>query len=165
MKAMDPTTCSPSDAVRAVLARRIDEPGALLPILHELQDALGHIPAEAVPEIAGALNLSRAEVHGVLTYYHHFRSEPPGRHVIRICRAEACQAMGADELLAHAQQRLGCAAHGTSKEGAFTLEPAFCLGLCASSPAMSIDDEPHARMTPEAFDALIGETQGLEDRR
>jgi formate dehydrogenase subunit gamma len=165
MKAMDSTTCSPQDAVRAVLARRIDEPGALLPILHELQDALGHIPAEAVPEIAGALNLSRAEVHGVLTYYHHFRSEPPGRRVVRICRAEACQAMGADDLLAHARQRLDCAAHGTSKDGAFTLEPAFCLGLCASSPAISIDDEPHARMTPSAFDALIREAPSLQEAK
>jgi formate dehydrogenase subunit gamma len=159
------TTCSAIDAVRAVLARRMDEPGALLPILHELQDTLGHIPPDAVQEIAGALNLSRAEVHGVITYYHHFRSEPAGRHVIRLCRAEACQAMGADDLLAHAQQRLGCAAHGSSKDGAFTLEPAFCLGLCASSPAITIDDEPHARMTREAFDALIHETRGLQEAK
>ena len=164
MNAME-HTCTATAAVRTVLARRMDEPGALLPILHELQDTLGHIPPDAVPEIAGALNLSRAEVHGVLTYYHHFRSEPAGRHVIRICRAEACQSMGADDLLAHAQQRLGCAVHGTSKDGAFTLEPAFCLGLCASSPAMSIDDEPHARMTPKAFDALIHETQGLQEAK
>ena len=162
MNAME-TTCTAIDAVRAVLARRMDEPGALLPILHELQDTLGHIPPDAVQEIAGALNLSRAEVHGVITYYHHFRSEPAGRHVIRLCRAEACQAMGADDLLAHAQQRLGCAVHGTSKDGAFTLEPAFCLGLCASSPAMAIDDEPHARMTCEAFDVLIHETRGLQE--
>ena len=160
MNAME-HTCTATAAVRAVLARRMDEPGALLPILHELQDTLGHIPPDAVQEIAGALNLSRAEVHGVITYYHHFRSEPAGRHVIRICRAEACQAMGADDLLAHAQQRLGCAAHGTTKDGAFTLEPAFCLGLCASSPALAIDDEPQARVTPEAFDALIDATQGL----
>jgi formate dehydrogenase subunit gamma len=160
MNAMEITPTATA-AVRAVLARRMDEPGALLPILHDVQDMLGHVPPEAVPEIAGALNLSRAEVHGVVTYYHHFRSEPAGRHVVRICRAEACQAMGADDLLAHAQQRLGCAAHGTSKDGAFTLEPAFCLGLCASSPAMAIDDEPHARVTPEAFDALIDATQGL----
>jgi len=164
MNAME-HTCTATAAVRAVLARRMDEPGALLPILHELQDTLGHIPPDAVQEIAGALNLSRAEVHGVISYYHHFRSEPAGRQVIRICRAEACQAMGADDLLAHAQQRLGCGAHGTTKDGAFTLEPAFCLGLCASSPAMAIDDEPHARMTPEAFDALIHETQGLQEAK
>ena len=127
----------------------------MLPILHDLQDALGHIPKHIVPEIAGALNLSRAEVHGVVTYYHHFRDQPAARHVVQICRAEACQAMGADALLAHAQQHLGCAVHGTSKDGAFTLEPAYCLGLCASSPAMLLDDELHARVTTKTFDALV----------
>ncbi|HEV8688666.1 MAG TPA: formate dehydrogenase subunit gamma [Ideonella sp.] len=145
--------------VRNVLARHAGTPGALLPILHDVQDALGHIPKDMVPEIASGLNLSRAEVHGVVTYYHHFRAEPAARHVIQICRAEACQAMGAEALLAHAQARLGCAAHGTSKDGAFTLEPAYCLGLCASSPAMTLDDEPHARMTPQAFDALVAEVR------
>ena len=145
--------------VRGVLARRIDEPGALLPILHDVQDALGYVPADAVPEIASALNLSRAEVHGVVTYYHHFRAEPAARHVVQICRAEAGQSMGADALLAHAQQHLGCAAHGHSKDGAFTLEPVFCLGLCASSPAMMLDDEPHARVTPRAFDALLAQAR------
>ncbi|WP_076998989.1 formate dehydrogenase subunit gamma [Variovorax sp. KK3] len=154
MNDMEPSSTA---TVRAVLARRMDEPGALLPILHELQDALGHIPADAVPEIAGALNLSRAEVHGVVTYYHHFRAEPAGRRVIQICRAEACQSMGADALLAHAELRLGCGVHGTTADGAFTLEPVFCLGLCASSPAMVIGDELHARVTPKAFDALIAQ--------
>lgn len=146
-------------AVRGVLAQRAHEPGALLPILHEVQDALGYVPADAVAEIAGALNLSRAEVHGVLTYYHHFRAEPAARHVVQICRAEACQSMGADALLAHAQQHLGCAVHGRSKDGAFTLEPVYCLGLCASSPAMMLDDEPHARVTPRAFDALMAQAR------
>ena len=151
---------TPADALAitgAVLARRAAEPGALLPILHEVQDTLGHVPREVVPQIADALNLSRAEVHGVVTYYHHFRSAPAGRHVIQICRAEACQSMGADALLAHAELRLGCSAHGTTKDGAFTLEPAFCLGLCASSPAMTLDDQPHARMTPRTFDALVAQ--------
>ena len=143
--------------VRGVLARHAGEPGALLPILHDVQDALGHVPKHIVPEIADALNLSRAEVHGVVTYYHHFRAEPAARHVIQICRAEACQAMGAESLLAHARQHLGCAVHGTSKDGAFTLEPVYCLGLCASSPAMLLDDELHARVTPQAFDALIAQ--------
>ncbi|WP_345542003.1 formate dehydrogenase subunit gamma [Variovorax defluvii] len=149
--------------VQAVLARRMDQPGALLPILHDLQDTLGHIPADAVPEIAGALNLSRAEVHGVITYYHHFRAEPAGRRVIRICRAEACQSMGADALLAHAELRLGCGVHGTTADGAFTLEPVFCLGLCASSPAMAIDDEVHARVTPKVFDALVAPDVAQEE--
>jgi formate dehydrogenase subunit gamma len=143
----------------AVLTRRAAEPGALLPILHEVQDALGHVPRDVVPQIADALNLSRAEVHGVITYYHHFRSEAPGQHVVQVCRAEACQAMGADALFEHAQQRLGCRAQGghggTSADGAFTLNPVFCLGLCASSPAVVVDDKLHARVTPERFDRLI----------
>ena len=117
--------------------------------------ATGCIPASAVPQIADALNLSRAEVHGVVSYYHHFRSEPPARHVIQICRAESCQAMGAEALLAHAEQRLGCALHGRSEDSAFTLEPVYCLGLCASSPALMLGDEPHARMSPQRFDALV----------
>ena len=153
----------PEAITRTVLARRAQEPGALLPILHEVQDALGHVPREVVPQIADALNLSRAEVHGVVTYYHHFRSEAPGRHVVQVCRAEACQAMGADAMFEHAQQRLGCHAHGghgsTSADGAFTLNPVFCLGLCASSPAVVIDERLHARMTPERFDQLIGKLE------
>jgi formate dehydrogenase subunit gamma len=143
--------------VRRVLDAHADEQGALLPILHEVQDTLGYVPSHAVQTIADAQNLSRAEVHGVITYYHHFRAEPPGRHVIQICRAEACQSMGADALLAHAEKHLGCAVHGTTKDGAFTLEPAFCLGLCASSPAMTLDDEPHARVTPHRFETLVAQ--------
>ena len=151
---------APTPHLQEVLARHANEEGALLPILHDLQDRLGHVPEQAVPEIAQALNLSRAEVHGVVTYYHHFRSEPAGRHVLQICRAEACQSMGADALLAHAELRLGCSAHGTTKDGAFTLEPAFCLGLCASSPAMTLDEQPYARMTAKGFDALVAQTEG-----
>ena len=143
----------------AALARHANEPGALLPILHDVQDTLGHIPRELVPRIAEGLNLSRAEVHGVVTYYHHFRAEAPGRHVIQVCRAEACQAMGAAALMGHAEQVLGCqthAGHGsTSADGRYTLNPVFCLGLCASSPAAVIDDKLHARMTPVKFDRLV----------
>ncbi|MDP1791220.1 MAG: formate dehydrogenase subunit gamma [Methylibium sp.] len=159
MSGVGPATAgvvAPQATVRAVLARRADEPGALLPILHEVQDLLGCIPADVVPEIASALNLSRAEVHGVITYYHHFRSEPAGRHVIQVCRAEACQALGADALLAHAERRLGCRSQATSADGRYTLEPVFCLGLCASSPAIVIDERLHARVSPAAFDRLIG---------
>jgi len=160
-----PATFAPDAqaTTRAVLARRADQPGALLPILHEVQDALGHVPREVVPLIAEALNLSRAEVHGVVTYYHHFRSEVPGRHIVQVCRAEACQAMGAEALFEHAEQRLGCHAHGghrsTSADGTFTLNPVFCLGLCASSPAVVIDDRLHARVTPERFDQLVGKLE------
>jgi formate dehydrogenase subunit gamma len=144
----------------SVLARHAGELGALLPILHDLQDTLGYIPKAIVPEIAEALNLSRAEVHGVVTYYHHFRAEPAAKHVVQICRAEACQSMGSEALFAHAQLHLGCSgAHGTSADGTVTLEPAYCLGLCASSPSMMIGDELHARVTPKKFDALIAEAR------
>lgn len=162
-------SADPAGCVLAVLARRAGEPGALLPILHDMQDALGYVPADQVPTIAETLNLSRAEVHGVVTYYHHFRSAPAARHVVQICRAEACQSMGADALLAHAELRLGCSsAHGsaassTSRDGGFTLEPVFCLGLCAQSPALMLDDELHARMTPRAFDALIAEVAAVAE--
>jgi formate dehydrogenase subunit gamma len=159
-----PESALPADAAAAVteiLARFGDAPGALLPILHAVQDALSHIPRGAVPLIAAALNLSRAEVHGVVTYYPHFRSTAPGRHLVQICRAEACQAMGADRLLAHAEKVLGCRSHETRGDGAVTLEPVYCLGLCASSPALQVDDSPHARMSPARFDRLLADLPGL----
>lgn len=142
-------------ALTAVLAKWSQEPGGLLPALHEVQDLLGWIPPDAVADLAAAFNLSRAEVHGVITYYHHFRSRPAGRHVVQVCRAEACQAMGADALLAHAQRRLGCGMHANSADGRYSLEPAFCLGLCASSPGIRVGDRLHARLTPEKFDRVI----------
>jgi len=130
-------------------------PGALLPILHAIQDAIGHVPEKSLPTIAKALNLSRAEVHGVVTFYHHFRSSPPGRHVVRICRAEACQAMGAEDLVGHAKKTLGVHIHGTSKDGAVTLETVYCLGNCACSPAVMVDDDLHGRVSKERFDAIV----------
>ena len=161
---------SPTDVTQAILARHADEPGALLPILHDVQDALGHIPREVVSQIADGLNLSRAEVHGVVTYYHHFRSEPPGRHVLQVCRAEACQSMGADALFAHAQARLGCASHGahgehasTSADGRFTLAPVYCLGLCAISPAVVVDGQLHARVDAARFDRLVEALEAGDD--
>ncbi len=141
--------------VQGVLAHMASTPGALLPVLHALQDALGYVPADAVPAIADALNLSRAEVHGVISYYHHFRSSPPTPHTVQVCRAEACQSRGAEALLAHARQHLGCGLHAQSGDGAFTVEAAYCLGLCASSPAITVDGQVHARMTPQKFDALV----------
>ena len=153
------TTLDVSAVVREILARRADEPGALLPILHELQEVLSFVPQEALPQIAAGLNLSRAEVHGVVTYYHHFRTEKPGRHVLQMCRAEACKSMGADALIAHAEAHLGCKLHEQTADGAFSLEPTFCLGLCSSSPSLMLGDELHARMTPAKFDALIAETR------
>ena len=145
--------------VQDVLARLASEPGALLPILHALQDTLGYVPPETVPTIADALNLSRAEVHGVISYYHHFRSSPPTPHTLQVCRAEACQAMGAEALLAHARQHLGCGLHAESGDGSFTVEPAYCLGLCASSPAITVDGQMHARVTPQKLNALVAQAR------
>ena len=144
------------DTVRQIANAHREVPGGLLPALHAVQEALGHVPDEAVPVLAQALNLSRAEVHGVVTYYHHFRRTPPGRHVVQVCRAEACQACGGEELLAHAERALGCKAHETSADGRVTLEPVYCLGLCASSPAVQIGERLHARVTPERLDRLLG---------
>lgn len=143
-----------------VLADHPPAPGALLPLLHALQERAGHVPPEAVPAIAEHLNLSRAEVHGVISYYHFFRQAPAGRTVLQICRAEACQARGADRLLAHAEQRLACTAHSTRADGAVTVEPVYCLGLCASSPALMLNERVHARMSAAKLDALL-EKEGL----
>jgi formate dehydrogenase subunit gamma len=130
-------------------------PGALLPVLHRVQERLGFIPPEAVPLIAHELNLSRAEVHGVITFYHDFRQTPPGKCVVKVCQAEACQAMGAQTLTQHVRTRLGANLHETSNDGAYTLEPAYCLGNCALSPAVMIDGQLHGRVSPHRFDALI----------
>ena len=156
---------APAEAEHQALAQNAaqalkHQPGALLPILHCIQDELGFIPASVVPVVADALNLSRAEVHGVISYYPHFRTRPPARHAVRICRAEACQAMGADALAAHAEQRLACAFHETRADGAVSLEPVYCLGLCAQSPALMIDGELHACVTPEKFDQLLAPHTG-----
>lgn len=139
-----------------VIEQRRAQAGALLPILHGIQDELGHVPDEAVPQVASALNLSRAEVHGVVSFYHYFRRTPPGRHTVHICRAEACQSMGAERLAAHARTRLGIDFHQTTPDGAVSLEPIYCLGNCACSPAMLVDDEVVGRVTPQRFDEIIG---------
>jgi len=141
--------------VGEIIASVGDEPGALMPVLHAVQDRLGYIPADAVPEIARALNLSRAEVHGVISFYHDFRSTPPGRNIVRVCRAESCQAMGAVELAAHIQKRLGIEFGQSSADGAYTLEPVYCLGNCACSPAIVVGSDIHGRVTPERFDEII----------
>jgi formate dehydrogenase subunit gamma len=138
----------PISILHAIFATHRDRPGALLPILHDLQDALGWIPDATVPLIAKELNLSRAEVHGVVTYYHHFRQTPPARHVMRVCCAEACQSVGSEALAAHAERR--------SKDAELTVEPVYCLGLCAIGPAIQVDETTlHAGVTPEKLDALI----------
>ncbi len=147
-------------AVDAAIAAHRDRPGALLPILHAVQDAIGHIPPEAVPAIAAALNLTRAEVHGVVSYYHHFRTAPGGRHTLRLCQAEACQAVGAAALADHARTALGCGFHEATADGALGLEPVYCLGQCAAGPAAMLDEEVHARLSPAELDALIQAARG-----
>ncbi|MBP6898190.1 MAG: formate dehydrogenase subunit gamma [Gammaproteobacteria bacterium] len=149
--------------VREIVARHALQRGGLLPALHDVQDALGFVPAEVVGEIALGFNLSRAEVHGVISYYHHFRSEPAGRHVLEVCRAEACQAMGAEALWQHACEGLGLPeAGGTRPDGSMTLQPVYCLGLCAQSPAAMLDGRPHARLSPERLDRVIGACMATE---
>ncbi|WP_429206976.1 formate dehydrogenase subunit gamma [Massilia sp. UYP11] len=127
----------------------------LLPVLHAIQDRLGFIPPDAVEGLAHSFNLSRAEVHGVITFYHYFKTTQPARCTVQVCRAEACQSMGADALLAHARQALGCDLHEHSADGGFALEPVYCLGQCATAPAIMINDAVHARVTPARFDRLV----------
>jgi formate dehydrogenase subunit gamma len=122
--------------------------GAALPILHALQAEFGYIPKDSIPMIAAALNISRAEMHGIVTFYHDFRGHPPGRHVLRLCRAEACQSLGADALAAQTCAHLGIDWHETTPDGAVTLEPVFCLGLCAIGPAGMLDGRPLGRLDP-----------------
>ena len=137
-------------------------PGNLLPILHGIQDTLGYIPQDAVADIAKSLNLSKAEVHGVISFYHYFRTTPPGKHTIRICRAESCQSMNSKALENHAKQTLGIDFHETTNDEQFSLEPVYCLGNCACSPSMTIDHDVHGRVTPEKFDQLIASCKGAE---
>lgn len=130
-------------------------PGALLPILHALQERFGYVPNDAVPLIAEALRQTRAEIHGVISFYHHFRTTPPGRHTLKICRAEACQAVGARELEAHARKTLSIDYHQTTMDREITLEPVYCLGNCACGPSIQVNEGVRGRVTPAHFDALI----------
>ena len=143
--------------VRRIVAQHRERPGPLLEILHGIQAAFGYVPAGAVPVLAEELNLSRAEVHGVVTFYHFFRRSAPGTHTVSLCQAESCQSMGAEALAQHAQQRLGIEFHQTTADGRFSLEPIYCLGNCACSPAAMIDGRLYGRVTPESFDELIAE--------
>jgi formate dehydrogenase subunit gamma len=140
---------------KAIAAEHGNAPDQLIEILHRVQQALGSVPEAAVPALADALNLSRAEVHGVVTFYHDFRREPAGRHVLKMCRAEACQAMGGEALVAHAEDRLGVTCGSTSADGRVTLEPVYCLGLCATAPSAMIDGRVVGRLTPARLDALL----------
>lgn len=131
------------------------EDGPLLPILHAIQDRFGCVPEAAVPIVAEILNLSRAEVHGVVTFYHFFRSTPPGRKTLYVCRAEACQSMGSRALERHARRKLNVDFHETTSDGRFSLEPVYCLGNCACAPAVMIDEEVYGRVTPERLDQIL----------
>ncbi|GLS31423.1 formate dehydrogenase subunit gamma [Mesorhizobium albiziae] len=131
--------------------------GPLLPILHEIQEEFGFVPKEALPVIAEALNISNAEVHGVVTFYHDYRNHPAGRHVLKVCRAEACQSMGGDAIAAQIQQRLGIGFHETAKDNSVTLEPVYCLGLCACSPSAMLDGEVIGRLDADKIDEIVEE--------
>ena len=141
--------------VLEIIARLKPLPGALLPILHALQEEFSYIDDSTIPLLADALNLSAAEVHGVISFYHDFRRTPAGRHTLRICRAEACQSMGCEPLVAHIEKRLGVKVGETTADGSLTLATVFCLGNCALSPAAMLDGQPYGRVSPAVADALI----------
>jgi formate dehydrogenase subunit gamma len=152
-------TLAPAEhaAVRRIVADLKGRPGPLLEILHAIQAEIGFVPEAAVAVVADGLNLTRADVHGVVTFYHFFRHSRPGTHTVSICQAESCQSMGAQALTDHAKRTLGIDFNATTPNGRFTLEPIYCLGNCACSPAVMIDGRLHGRVTPERFDALIAQ--------
>jgi formate dehydrogenase subunit gamma len=145
------------EAARTIIAAKQSLSGALLPILHALQDEFGYIDRQAVPLIAEILNLSRAEVYGVVTFYHDFRAVPPGRHVLKLCRAEACQSVGGDALAARAEAKIGIAIGNTTADGEVSLEPVYCLGLCAAAPSAMLDGRVIGRLDERKLDALLAE--------
>lgn len=149
------------DAARGaeIIAEHSQMEGATLPILHALQETFGYVPEDAIPMIASALNLSRAEVYGVFTFYHDFRAKKAGRHVLKLCRAEACQAAGGDALAARAEAKLGIAMGNTTSDERVTLEPIYCLGLCATAPSAMIDGRLVGRLDEARIDALVSEAQ------
>jgi formate dehydrogenase subunit gamma len=151
----------PWDAVRGeeIISEYARLEGATLVILHALQEAFGYVPEPAIPMIAQVLNLSRAEIHGVFTFYHDFRHEPAGRHVLKLCRAEACQAAGGDALAARAEAKLGIAIGNTTADNRVTLEPIYCLGLCATAPSAMLDGRIVGRLDEARLDALVAEAQ------
>jgi formate dehydrogenase subunit gamma len=148
-----------SARAQEIIEANVSLDGPALPILHALQHEFGFVPDEAVPLIAEALNLTRAEIHGIVTFYHDFHRAPPGRHVLRLCRAEACQSLGADHLAERARDRLGIGWGETSRDGAVTLGPVFCLGLCACAPAAMLDGRVIGRLDPARLTALIDQAR------
>lgn len=156
---MQPASTDILERTSAVLQELKDLEGPLLPILHGIQHEFGYVPREALPLIASELNLSRAEVHGVVTFYHDYRSHPAGRHVLKLCQAESCQSMGSDAVAARLKQLLGIDFHETTKDGSVTLEPVYCLGMCACSPAAMLDGEVIGRLDTDKIDEIVAEVR------
>ena len=153
------TTHDVNASIEALITQYQHQPGALLPLLHAIQDSVGYVPESSYAQISKALSLSVAEVHGVVTFYHHFRTHKPGRHIMQICRAESCQAMGSEALEAHAKKCLNVDYHQTTADEAITLEPVYCLGNCALSPSVMMDGEIYGRVSPADLDTLIAEVK------
>jgi formate dehydrogenase subunit gamma len=151
---MQPASTQIASRTAAIVASLRGLEGPLLPILHGVQEEFGYVPTEALPIIAEALNLSRAEVYGVFSFYHDYRKHPAGRHVLKVCRAESCQSMGGDAIVAQLQQRLGIGFHETARDGSVTLEPVYCLGLCACSPSAMLDGEVIGRLDADKIEEI-----------
>ena len=156
---MQPASTEIQSRTAAIIQELKGLEGPLLPILHEIQEEFGHVPQDAVPVIADGLNLSRAEVHGVVTFYHDFRARPAGRHVLKLCQAEACQSMGSDAVAAKIKQLLGIGFHETTRDGSVTLEPVYCLGLCACSPSAMLNGEVIGRLDDDKIDEFLAEVR------
>ncbi|TPK36100.1 MULTISPECIES: formate dehydrogenase subunit gamma [unclassified Mesorhizobium] len=156
---MQPASTEIASRTAAIIQELKYLEGPLLPILHNIQEEFGHVPQAALPVIADGLNLSRAEVHGVVTFYHDFRARPAGRHVLKLCQAEACQSMGSDVVAARIKQLLGIDFHETAKDGSVTLEPVYCLGLCACSPSAMLDGEVIGRLDNEKIEEIVAKVR------
>jgi formate dehydrogenase subunit gamma len=156
---MQPASTEIASRTAAIVQELKGLEGPLLPILHGIQEEFGHVPQDALPVIADALNISRAEVHGVVTFYHDYRSRPAGRHVLKLCQAEACQSMGSDAIAAKLKQLLDIGFHETARDGSVTLEPVYCLGLCACAPSAMLDGEVIGRLDDEKLDEIVAEVR------
>jgi formate dehydrogenase subunit gamma len=156
---MQPASTEIASRTAAIIQEMRGLEGPLLPILHGIQEEFGHVPQDSLPVIAEALNISRAEVHGVVSFYHDYRRHPAGRHVLKLCQAESCQSMGSDAVAAKIKQLLGIGFHETTRDGSVTLEPVYCLGLCACSPAAMLDGEVIGRLDDEKIEEIVTEVR------
>ena len=156
---MQPASTEIASRTAAIIQEMRGLEGPLLPILHGIQEEFGHVPQDSLPVIAEALNISRAEVHGVVSFYHDYRSHPAGRHVLKLCQAESCQSMGSDAVAAKIKQVLGIGFHETTRDGSVTLEPVYCLGLCACSPSAMLDGEVIGRLDDDKIDEIVAEVR------